>query len=256
MACRVASRLASRLGSRLGLRLALGLALASALAGSPAHAAPPDGLPASVPVPDTLGQRLLACTGCHGREGRSTPEGYFPRIAGKPAGYLLAQLRAFREGRRRHAVMAGLLEPLSDAYLADIAGHFAALDLPYAPPPPPVGDAAALAAGARLVREGQPARGLAACTTCHGAALTGVRPAIPGLLGLPRDYLIAQLGAWRHGQRAAVAPDCMGDVARRLEPAEVVQVAGWLAAQPLPADPHPAPALPRPLPQRCGGIAP
>lgn len=207
-------------------------------------------------VPDTLGQRLLACTGCHGREGRSTPAGYFPRIAGKPAGYLLAQLHAIRDGRRRHAVMAGLLEPLSDAYLAEIAGHFAALDLPYAPPPPPVGDAAAQAAGARLVREGRPARDIPACTACHGAAMTGVRPAIPGLLGLPRDYLIAQLGAWRSGQRQAAAPDCMAAIARALAPVEIVQLAGWLAAQPVPADSHPAAALPRPLPQRCGSVAP
>ena len=30
----------------------------------------------------------LACTGCHGAEGRAASDGYYPRIAGKPAGYL------------------------------------------------------------------------------------------------------------------------------------------------------------------------
>ena len=36
-------------------------------------------------VPETLAQRALACTGCHRAEDRDTPDGYVPRIAGKPA---------------------------------------------------------------------------------------------------------------------------------------------------------------------------
>ena len=38
-------------------------------------------------VPDTIAQRAAACVACHGREGRATSAGFFPRIAGKPAGY-------------------------------------------------------------------------------------------------------------------------------------------------------------------------
>jgi len=34
-----------------------------------------------------------------------------------------------------------------------------------------------------------------ACTACHGIKLTGVQDHVPGLLGLPLDYLNAQLGA-------------------------------------------------------------
>jgi cytochrome c553 len=48
--------------------------------------------------------------------------------------------------------------------------------------------------------------------------MTGRAPFVPGLLGLPRDYLNAQLGAWRTGQRRALAPDCMAEVARKLAP--------------------------------------
>jgi cytochrome c553 len=48
----------------------------------------------------------------------------------------------------------------------------------------------------------------------------------------------------------------MAAIARRLDPAEIVQIAGWLAAQPLPGDAHPAAALPRLLPLRCGSVAP
>src|SRR5215213_9607017 len=90
---------------------------------------------AAAPVfEDTMAQRTLACTACHGKEGRAGPDGYYPRIAGKPAGYLYNQLLNFRDGRRHYGLMARLLDPLSDAYLMEIAQYFAALDLPYPAP--------------------------------------------------------------------------------------------------------------------------
>jgi cytochrome c553 len=52
--------------------------------------------------------------------------------------------------------------------------------------------------------------------------------------------------------RRAHAPDCMGQVAARLSPDDVAAVSGWLAAQPMPADPRPADAVARPLPIPCG----
>ncbi len=211
----------------------------------------------AAPFEDTMAQRVLACTGCHGAQGRSAPDGYYPRIAGKPAGYLLHQLQNFRDGRRAYAPMTRLLSVLDDRYLAEIAAHFAALDLPYPPPAPGATTPAQLALGQRLVRDGDPARRLPACSACHGPALTGVAPAIPGLLGLPRDYLLGQLGAWRTGSRRAQAPDCMAEVARQLSPEEVAAAAAYLASQPPPAAAHPLPALSAlaaPLPARCGGV--
>ena len=209
--------------------------------------------PAVVPH---MAERVQACTLCHGREGRATPGGFFPRIAGKPADYLYHQLLNFRDGRRNNDGMRYLLDHLSDDYLRTIAAHFASQNLPYPPPLPPQVDAAGLARGEALVRKGDPARELPACTACHGAAMTGVRPAVPGLLGLPRDYLIGQLGAWQTGLRKAFAPDCMAHVAQRLSPTDVAAVAGWLAAQPLPADTHPAAPTAQALPLRCGLVPP
>jgi len=203
-------------------------------------------------VPATLAQRMMACTLCHGQEGRATNAGYFPRIAGKPADYLYHQLLHFRDGRRNNAGMSYLLDHLSDTYLRDIAGHFAGLDLPYPKPQPAAATPAELARGEALVRQGDPARELPACAACHGAALTGVNPAVPGLLGLPRDYLIGQLGAWQTGLRKAFAPDCMAHVAQRLQPVDIAAVASWLAAQPLPTNAHAAPPTREPLPLKCG----
>lgn len=205
-------------------------------------------------VDDTMAQRVLACTACHGKEGRAASDGFYPRIAGKPAGYLYNQLVAFREGRRHYAPMTTLLDPLDDAYLREIAEHFAAIELPYAKPQPGNAPAEGLARGRTLVLEGDAARRVPACVACHGAALTGVQPALPGLLGLPRDYINAQLGAWRSGQRHAKAPDCMADVAQALAPQDIAAISSWLAAQPVPG--KPATALPAKMPLDCGGVAP
>jgi cytochrome c553 len=151
--------------------------------------------------------------------------------------------------------MNGLLALLDDAYLQEIADHFASLDLPYPPPLAPVDSAAQREAGEALVRRGDATRGLPACNDCHGAQMTGLAPFVPGLLGLPRDYLNAQLGAWRSGQRRALAPDCMAQVAQRLSPEEIGAVSAWLAAQPVPAHATAPAAPPTPLPIACGGAA-
>lgn len=211
---------------------------------------------APLQVPDTIAQRALACTGCHGAQGRSTPLGYIPRIAGKPAGYLTAQLKAFRDGQRQHEGMARLLVHLDDDYLAELAGYFAGLQVAYPAPAPASATDAALLLGARLAREGDATRRVPACAQCHGAGLTGVQPAIPGLLGLPRDYLVAQLGAWRTQVRRARAPDCMAHLAQRLQPGDITAVADWLAAQPVPPHPEPAPPAATALPMPCGSTQP
>ncbi|MFN3303305.1 MAG: c-type cytochrome [Roseateles sp.] len=205
-------------------------------------------------MPDTLAQRALACTGCHDKQGRAAPDGYYPRLAGKPAGYLYNQLLNFRDGRRDYGLMSELIAPLSDAYLQELADHFAALDLPYPPPQRPTLPAPELARAEQLIRQGDAARKLPACTACHGERLTGAQPAVPGLLGLSRDYLNGQLGAWRSGQRRAQAPDCMAQIAKTLTVAEINAMTQYLAGQPMPADPHPAASLPAPAPLRCGGL--
>jgi cytochrome c553 len=205
-------------------------------------------------VEDSMAQRVLACTGCHGAQGRAASDGYHPRIAGKPATYLYNQLLSFRDGRRQYALMNKLLAPLSDEYLREIANHFASLDLPYPPPQPATGSADALSRGEELVRKGDAARRIPACVQCHGSALMGVAPAIPALIGMPRDYLNAQLGAWRIGNRRALEPDCMAQIAELLNPDDISALSQWLAALPVPVGAKPAARLPAALPLNCGGV--
>jgi cytochrome c553 len=206
-------------------------------------------------VPDTLEQRLVACTSCHARkdpQGEPGTDRYFPRIAGKPAGYLYNQLVNFREGRRQYPLMTYMVEHLPDAYLHEIADYFSSQHLPY--PAPTATDVApsVLERGRQLATKGDASLKVPACMACHGAQLTGVAPAIPGLAGLPRDYINAQFGAWRNKDRRAHAPDCMAAIASRLSVADVAAVSSWLSAQPVPQDASPAQSVARPLPLACG----
>lgn len=264
--CKVAHRSTHRamraaaLGAlRFSLKLAtvlLALHLAPVVA-APALAAPADRAPPSAQahtVEDSMAQRAKACTGCHGPQGRSRPDGYIPRLAGKPAGYLHEQLSAFQQGRRRHDGMAKMLEPLGDDMLWALAWHFEALEVPYpAPVALPLSPAEARRAE-QLVRQGDPSRQLPACADCHGKALAGVAPYVPGLLGLPVDYLNGQLGAWRQGHRRAREPDCMATVARNLQLADVALVSRWLATQPVPGLLKPAATPPGKWPMPCGSF--
>src|SRR3954468_11740688 len=218
-----------------------------------AAAVAPAGLHGPVRVADTMEERARPCTTCHGAETHATSDGFSPRIAGKPAGYLFNQLASFRDGRRTYAPMVYLVQYMSDEYLREMADYFAALQLPYPAPEPAAATPADLARAARLVERGDPARGVPACVECHGEKLSGVQPAIPSLLGLPRQYMNAQFGAWRSGKLRSVEPDCMAEVARRLAPEDVPALTAWLSSQ------APSQAKPRTsgrkLPLECGSLA-
>lgn len=210
------------------------------------------GLPGRAQPGDPMAERVLACTGCHGAAGAGTADPYVPRLAGKPADYLFNQLMAFRNGRRRYPPMNYLLAYLTPAYLRQMAAHFARQQPPLPPAAPPAVSAAVLARGEALASHGDGGRGVPACMSCHGIALTGMEPAIPGLLGLRAAYISAQLGAWRYGNRTALAPDCMQVVAGNLTEDDVRAVAAWLAARPAPASLAPAARGGYPLPFACG----
>ncbi len=231
------------------------LAAAMLVSAAQVAAQAPDGPSKPRPaVEDSIAQRMQACVVCHGEQGRATNSGYFPRIAGKPQAYLYNQLRNFREGRRSNRTMNHLMQHMSDAYLREIAAYFAELDLPYPPVQAHGLSPSEVALAQSLVRRGAPERQIPACTTCHGSNMAGRLPAMPGLLSLPSDYLISQLGAWRTDIRRAQAPDCMAQVARRMTAEEISVIARWLSAQTLPAGTRPEPASAEPLPIRCGGV--
>jgi len=201
---------------------------------------------------DTMQQRLAACAICHGEqgEGRGAAE-YYPRLGGKPADYLFAQLQHFRDGRRRYPQMVYLMRFMTDAYLREIADHYAKLQPPHLAPANPSADPRERLRGEVLARTGDPSKNVPACTSCHGRTLTGMAPGVPGLVGLPVDYIAAQLGAWKTGLRVATPPDCMHTIAQRLSGADIAAVSKWLASQA--ASPGATALQPATkLPLRCG----
>ena len=153
--------------SRLRFAATALLLLVSGLAGIAGAATP-------ATVPDTIEQRVAACIACHGREGATTNAGYFPRLAGKPAGYLFNQLVSFRDGRRSNSDMAYMVQHMSDAYLREIAEYFAGLDLPY-PPISPLSDAKpeVLERGRVLARGARPAPKDAPAPPANGNGAAG-----------------------------------------------------------------------------------
>jgi cytochrome c553 len=204
-------------------------------------------------VPDTLPQRIAACASCHGVHGEGSPDGgFFPRLAGKPAGYLALQMQNFQRGVRQYAPMEYTVRLLTPAYMHEIATYFAAQRVPYERKSIPALAPSLLQRGRQLVTSGDPARKVPPCEACHGKLLTGTEPSVPGLIGLPYDYISSQLGSWRTGTRASAAPDCMAQIASRLEPADITAVSAWLAQQEVPADTHPQPAGSITPPLQCG----
>ncbi|MDP3085795.1 MAG: cytochrome c [Rubrivivax sp.] len=92
---------------------------------------------AALPAParDTEAGRLKAraCAVCHGPLGISSqPDA--PHLAGQPAIYLAAQLRAYRSGARQHEVMAVMAKALTDDDIADLAAWFTSIRIEAQPP--------------------------------------------------------------------------------------------------------------------------
>ena len=70
--------------------------------------------------------KAQACVICHGMDGISIqPDA--PNLAGQPALYIRAQLRAFRGGERRNEVMAVMAKPLTDDEISNLAAWYASI---------------------------------------------------------------------------------------------------------------------------------
>jgi cytochrome c553 len=174
----------------------------------------------------TAGQALAApCAACHGQNGVAVLPAY-PNLAGQGEAYLRKQLGLIKSGARAVPLMAGQLDALSEADLANLAAFYASL-------PATVNQAKdeRLDLGERIYRAGIASKGVAACTACHsptgaGNALAGY----PHLGGQPSEYVATQLKAYREGQRAS--DDDVGAVMRQvaagLTDGEIAAVANYV----------------------------
>ncbi len=70
--------------------------------------------------------KSAACAACHGGTGIS-PTPIWPNLAGQKEQYLLAQIKAFKDGTRQNAQMAPMVANLSEEDMANLAAYYASL---------------------------------------------------------------------------------------------------------------------------------
>ena len=170
--------------------------------------------------------KAASCAGCHGAAGIPAAGTPFPRLAGLPAEYLAKQLFDYRDGTRASPLMGPLAKGLSGAEIAALARHYAARPAP----PSKAAKADGPQRGRQLGRYGDNALALPACIDCHGSDATGGGPILPPL-AQPAPYTIAQLQAFRSGERANDDNRVMREFAKRLSDADIKALADYYAGR-------------------------
>lgn len=153
----------------------------------------------------------------------------FPKLAGQRAEYLFREMTKFRSGARKGTMMQVYLAGLDNNEIATLALHLSSQRRL----PDTGNDQAPEADGRLLYSEGNAARGLPACATCHGSAagrtshLTNEN-AIPRLTGQHAAYLEDQLLRFLKGTRLPGQTE-NHPVANRLESAEIRSVSRFMS---------------------------
>lgn len=172
------------------------------------------------------------CQECHGADGNGAGQttgaaGKFAKLAGQYPDYFVKQIQEFRSGARKHDFMAIMAKSVDDADIVDIAAYFGSL-------PVMQGDGTGDTPVARkLFQEGDPARGIAACASCHGERGKGLRQSGasigPVIGGQEWRYLDKQLREWRSGERHNSAGGVMNQMTKSLTDAEIEALANYVS---------------------------
>lgn len=205
--------------------LALSLATATAWAAdtTPAHGDAAKGA-----------EKAGTCVACHGLNGNSTNPELGPVIAGQNAAYVREQVIRIRDGKRSAPLMQPMVKDLTDQDVADLAAFFATQT--------PAGleaDPSYWEAGQALYRSGDAARGIPACTACHGPVGRGIPAAgYPALQAQYAVYTLKQLDAYASDARytkdangrAQDTPNAamMRTIAQRLTPEDRRNLASYV----------------------------
>lgn len=168
------------------------------------------------------------CSVCHGRRGTTSSE-LFPQLAGQPAPYFIAQMKAFRDKSRSEEnakrFMWGISSRLTDEEIQELATFYEA------EPSVHIGkitDQSKYDLGKNIFMNGHPEKGVPACMSCHGEKGEG-KDVTPRLGGQHEAYLMRQLKVFYGNERpAAVA---MHEVVKGLSQPDVEAIAQYLQAQ-------------------------
>ena len=164
--------------------------------------------------------KSATCSACHGSDGNSAAADY-PKLAGQHASYLASTLRAYRDGSRENAIMAGLAAVLSEEDIADLSVYYATQVVSGG-----AVQAELLERGEQLYRFGDTEKGISACAACHGPTGVGLASAVfPSLKGQWAGYSEVQLRAFRDGLRINVM---MSGVAQNMSDADIKAVSSYV----------------------------
>ncbi len=161
------------------------------------------------------------CAACHGLDGNSAVA-MNPKLAGQIPEYLLKQLTNFKEGKRANAVMAGMVANLSADDMQNLADYYSAKKITLAK----AKSNGAGSLGEKIYRAGNPASGVPACASCHGANGAGIPKQFPRLSAQHAEYTLTQMKAFRSGERAN-APMMM-TIASKMTDAEMQAVSDYV----------------------------
>ncbi|HEX8640995.1 MAG TPA: c-type cytochrome [Allosphingosinicella sp.] len=171
------------------------------------------------------GGRIAAavCASCHGDEGvAATPE--LPSLAGQSAAAIYKQLHDYRSGARVHPLMTPVAQQLQLPDLANVAVFYGRNAETYAG----LGrrGQAADRAIVRLATEGDAARRIPACNSCHVNG-SGGPVETPIVSGQNHQYLANQLRAYKGGQRRNDVYQRMRNIAGALSDEEIEALANY-----------------------------
>ncbi len=169
--------------------------------------------------------KSITCGACHGADGNSASP-MWPNLAGQNAPYILAQLKAFKDGSRKDPLMASQAMMLSDEDMANLAVYFESL--PGAAQS--VADESLLSAGEALYRGGDKRDQASACLACHGPTGRG-NPAAkyPALQGQHAAYTTKQLKDYANGTRTTDGKtSIMRDIAANLDDKEIAALSSYV----------------------------
>lgn len=163
------------------------------------------------------------CAACHGADGNSAVSMY-PKLAGQHAEYISKQLKNFKAGERKNAIMGGMVANLSPEDMDNLGAYFAG----QAPKNGTAKSNGVGSIGEKIYKGGIPGVGVPACASCHGPNGAGIPSQFPRLAGQHADYTVNQMKTWRSGERANDPAKMMRMVAAKLSDADIEALADYI----------------------------
>lgn len=164
------------------------------------------------------------CAACHGADGNSTIQTN-PNLAGQYPEYLTKQLLSFKSGERKSTVMASIVANLSPDDMKNLGAYFGGKT----PKPGAAKDKELVALGQKIYRGGNAVSAVPACAACHTPNGAGIPSQFPRLAGQHAEYVIAQLKAFKSGERADDNSKMMRAIAVKLADQEIRAVAEYIS---------------------------